>query len=425
MFSDPLPIEPLTGPLRGSVRPPGSKSLTNRALVVASLAEGTSRLLGALDSIDTRVMLDSLGRMGIALRHDSDRRHIEVQGCAGRPPARSARLWTENSGTSMRFLAALCTLAEGTFHLDGNPRMRERPIGDLVDALNALGADVVSDAGNGRPPLTVRAKRLPGGVADVAGDVSSQFLSGLLMVAPTAQSPIELQVAGDLVSGPYVAMTLAVMAAFGVAVQTSDRRCYRVEPAQYRARVYEIEPDASAASYFFAAAALTGGQITVEGLSRDSLQGDVAFVDVLEQMGCRVDRQVHGITIAGGPLCGVDVDMNSISDTVPTLAAVAPFASGPTRIRNVAHIRHKETDRIAAVAAELRRMGIRVDEQPDGLTIHPGEIRPARIETYDDHRMAMSFALVGLRAPGIQICDPGCTAKTYPGYFDDLNKLRG
>lgn len=420
---DTILMTPVSGPILGTIRPPGSKSLTNRALVVAALAAGRSGLSGVLDSQDTRVMIESLGRLGIDVVHDAAACTARIAGCAGRPPARSADLWLENSGTSIRFLTALCTLGEGRFRLDGNARMRQRPIGNLARALNALGGDVVCEAGTDCPPVVVSAGGLPGGTATVAGSISSQYLSALLMAAPCARSTVELRIEGELVSQPYVAMTLGVMARFGVTVDADERGRYRITPQSYRAAEYDIEPDASAASYFFAAAAITGGRVTVPGLSRNALQGDVRFVDVLEQMGCRVDWQSDAITVEGGRLRGIDVDMNAISDTAQTLAAVAVFAEGPTRIRNVAHIRHKETDRIAAVATELRRMGIAVDEHPDGLTIRPGPPRPATIETYDDHRMAMSFALVGLRATAIRIADPGCTAKTYPGYFDDLRAL--
>jgi 3-phosphoshikimate 1-carboxyvinyltransferase len=276
--------------------------------------------------------------------------------------------------------------------------------------------------------VRVTASGLPGGAAEVDGGISSQFLSALLMAAPAAAGPVELRVAGELVSQPYVEMTLGVMRAFGVTVECETSpsgapAVFRTRAATYEPADYEIEPDASAASYFFGAAAVTGGEVTVEGLSRDSVQGDLAFVDVLEQMGCRVACGENSVTVTGGDLRGVDVDMNAISDTAQTLAAVAVFARGPTRIRNIAHVRHKETDRIAAVATELRRLGIRAEEHADGLTIHPGPLRPAVIETYNDHRMAMSFALIGLATPGVQIADPGCTAKTYPGFWDDLAQL--
>ena len=424
-MADSLLIMPASAAVHGAVRPPGSKSLTNRALIVAALADGNSRMSGVLDSQDTWVMLDSLQRLGIGVRYDATQCVAEIVGSAGRPPARSADLWLENSGTSIRFLTALGTLGRGTFRLDGNARMRQRPIRGLVNALNALGAEVACDLHTDCPPLTVNANSLPGGAAKVAGKISSQYLSGLLMVAPCADSPVELRLDGQLVSGPYVDMTIGVMSAFGVAVDVRQEGCYRIEPQKYRGIEYDVEPDASAAGYFFAAAAVTGGEVTVDGLSRGSLQGDVRFVDVLEQMGCRAKWRPHSITLSGGKLRGIDVDMNAISDTAQTLAAVAVFAEGPTRIRNVAHIRHKETDRIAAVVTELRRLGLVVDEHPDGMTIHPGPIQPATIHTYDDHRMAMSFALLGLRTPGVWISDPGCTAKTYPHYFDDLQSLCG
>ncbi|MBW3542963.1 MAG: 3-phosphoshikimate 1-carboxyvinyltransferase, partial [Planctomycetes bacterium] len=289
-----------------------------------------------------------------------------------------------------------------------------------------LGANVRSEMGNGCPPVLVEGRGLSGGTARVAGTTSSQYLSALLMAAPAARGPVELAVAGELVSQPYVEMTLRVMQSFGsprARTRGLGSSVFRIEPSTYRGCDYRIEPDASAASYFFAAAAITGGRVTVEGLRRDSLQGDLSFVDVLERMGCGVERSGAAVTVTGGMLRGVDVDMNAISDTAQTLAAVAVFADGSTRIRGIAHVRHKETDRIAAVATELRRLGIRIDEHTDGLAIHPGEPQPADILTYDDHRMAMSFAVVGLRAPGIRIVDPACVSKTYPGFWNDLAKL--
>ena len=294
-------------------------------------------------------------------------------------------------------------------------------------ALRSLGAIVRSDRGNGCPPVTVQSRGLEGGYASVRGDVSSQFLSGLLMALPYAREATTVEVQGVLVSQPYVRMTLAVMEAFGVTASNRKFRRFDVYPARYRGRAYAIEPDASAASYFFALAALSGGTITVEGLGTSSLQGDLAFVDILEHMGCTVTRQPTQTTVTGGPLRAVDVDMNAISDTVMTMAVLALFADGISRIRNVGHIRHKETDRIAALATELRKLGAKVDELPDGLVINPpppDQLHPARISTYDDHRMAMSFALAGLKVPGVTILDPGCVAKTYPGFWDDLGASR-
>jgi 3-phosphoshikimate 1-carboxyvinyltransferase len=414
--------------LVGIVRPPGSKSITNRALVCAALAEGESTLVGALDSDDTRVMVEALRRVGIDVRVDAKNSVIGLKGAGGLAHRSSSAgspldLYVGNSGTTVRFLTAMLTLGHGNFRLDGTPRMRERPIGDLLDALRQLGADVVSEQDNGCPPVIVRAAGLPGGIARVSGEISSQFLSGLLMAAPYARNPVRLTVDGPLVSRPYVEMTLAVMRDFGMDVRGSDLQHFEIRTGKYGGHSYSIEPDASAASYLFAAAAITGGRVTVEALSRRSLQGDVAFVDVLERMGCTVNEDQDTITVAGGPLHGVDVNMNAISDTVQTLSAVALFADGPTTITGVAHIRHKETDRLAALATELRKLGADVDERPDGLRISPAPLHGAALETYDDHRMAMSLALVGLRVPGVVIKNPGCTAKTYPHFFEDLARL--
>lgn len=421
MTADKLEIHPI-GPARGSIRPPGSKSITNRALVCAALANGRSTLLGALDSEDTQVMIESLGRLGIAVRHDPAERLVEVDGCGGQIPATEASLYVGNSGTSMRFLASMVALGHGRFQLDGNPRMRQRPIEDLVAALRQLGVDARSAAGF--PPVTIQAAGMPNRRATVASDVSSQFLSGLLMAVPCAQGPVELVVSGTLVSQPYVEMTLGVMRAFGVGIESENLQRFATPGVQrYQACRYSIEPDASAASYFFAAAAISGGRVTVEGLSRDSLQGDVAFCECLQRMGCVVQYGADRITVSGGPLRGIDVDMNAISDTVQTLSAVAVFARGPTTITGVGHIRHKETDRIHAVAVELRKLGAEVEERADGLRIEPRALRGAEIETYDDHRMAMSMALVGLAVPGVVIRDPGCTRKTYPDFFQDLARL--
>ncbi len=442
-MSDSIDIQP-SGPLRAKIRPPGSKSITNRALVCAALARGESRLTGALESDDTRVMIDGLRQLGLAVTQDRVARTIRVTGCDGRPPAASADLALGNSGTTVRFLTAMASLGHGVYRLDGTPRMRQRPIQDLLDALRQLGADAVSEAGTGCPPVVVRAAGLPGGQAEMVGSISSQFLSAVLQAAPCAANDVVLSVLGELVSKPYVSMTLAVMEAFGVKAffqepgaqpgRLRDTPAFETElkmpaddfslrvpaPQSYQGRAYAIEPDASAASYFFAAAAIAGGNVTVEGISHKSLQGDVGFCDCLRQMGCEVIEGDSQITVEGKPLRGIDVDMNAISDTVQTLSAVALFADGPTTIRNVGHIRHKETDRIAALAKELRKFGAEIDEWDDGLRITPKPLQGAVIDTYDDHRMAMSMALVGLAVPRVVIRDPGCTSKTYPDFFSDL-----
>ncbi len=416
-------IFPVSRPVSGSIRPPGSKSLTNRTLVVAALAEGTSELSGVLDSRDTQVMIDSLRKLGLEIEHFPESCTVRMRGCKGLPPAKHADLWLENSGTSIRFLTAVCALGHGQFRLDGNTRMRERPIGDLVDSLRCFGISIDCELAANFPPLIVTGSGLSGGATTINANVSSQFLSAVLMAAPCAQSPVEIRLASDMVSEPYVEMTLNVMEQFGVTVDRTVLGTFRITPQTYRAARYDIEPDASAASYFFGLAAVTGGRITVEGLHADALQGDVQFVSALERMGCKVTWNARSITVEGRPLRGIDIDMNAISDTAQTLACVAPFASGPTRIRNVAHMRLKETDRVAAVVIELRRLGLTVDEAPDGMTIHPGPLHGGTVATYDDHRMAMSFALLGLRVPGIIIADPECTSKTYPNFFEDLDRL--
>jgi 3-phosphoshikimate 1-carboxyvinyltransferase len=418
-------VEPLGAPPDAVVSVPGSKSLTNRALVIAALADGTSQLLNTLYSDDTVVMVDSLRRLGFDVGASPASSVTVVRGLRGHIPATNADLFVGNAGTAARFLTAMVCLGHGRYRLDGVARMRERPIRDLVEALGQLGA--VAAATNGSLPVVVEGRGLRGGRAVVTGDVSSQFVSALLMAAPYAAGDVEIEVAGRLVAAPYVEMTLAVMEAFGVTAARTGPQRFHIRAGQcYGARAYGVEPDASGAAYFFAAAAITGGRVTVDGLPATSLQGDARFVDVLEQMGCRVDRDEAGLTVTGtGSLVGVDVDLESMSDQTMTLAAIAPFADGPTRIRGVRHIRHQESDRLAATAAELRRIGQEVDEREDGLVITPRPVRPAVIQTYGDHRIAMAFAVVGMRAPGITIADPGCVAKTFPDFFERLEQLRG
>ncbi|CAA9564239.1 MAG: 3-phosphoshikimate 1-carboxyvinyltransferase [uncultured Thermomicrobiales bacterium] len=424
-------VAPAARPIDAVARVPGSKSITNRALLIAALADGDSELVGALDSEDTRYMAAALNALGIPVQADAAGERFRVRGGGGSFPATEADLFVGNSGTSMRFLTAALPLGRGVYRIDGVPRMRQRPIAPLLDALNDLGADARGQAEAGFPPVTVRAAGLRGGRTRMAGDLSSQFLSALVQAAPYAAAGVEVEVVGDLVSKPYLPLTAAVMAAFGVEL-VWDRdgwRWFRVAPGQrYRGRVYRVEPDASNASYFFAAAAVTGGRVRVEGLGAGSAQGDLRFVDVLAAMGCAVEVTGGWVEVRGpegGALRGVDLDLGAISDTAQTLAAIAPFASGPTTIRGVGHARLKETDRVAALATELRRLGQDVVERPDGLTITPAPIVPAAIETYDDHRMAMSFAITALRAPGIAILDPGCVAKTFPAFFDRLAEATG
>jgi len=435
-----LAIPPVLHPLSGAVRVPGSKSLTNRALMVAALAAGETCLENALFSDDSRRFTESLIRLGFYIEVDEPAARMQVVGLGGRIPAAHASLYVGNAGTAARFLTAMLTLGRGEYILDGDARMRQRPIGDLVSALSQLGADVrpvavppqaapESTAEDIFPPLRIRAAGLPGGRATVAGNVSSQYLSGLLLAAPYAASPVEIQVVHGLNSRPYVDMTLAVMADFGVLVARQGYEWFVPPPGVYHSPgAYAIESDASAASYFFAAPAVCGGELRVENISRRSRQGDIAFLDVLARMGCRVTEGLDWIAVSRPdeqPLLGVDVDMRDIPDTAQTVAAIAPFASTPTRIRGIASARVKETDRVAAMCAELARLGVTVAEFPDGLEIQPCRaFRPALIKTYQDHRMAMAFSLVGLASPGVSIADPGCVAKTFPEFFTVLQSLQ-
>ena len=425
---DPYPIEPIEKPIRATVQVPGSKSFTNRALPIAAFATGPTLLTGVLDSEDTQVMMQALRQIGISVDHDPVAHTAKIEGCGGVIPKDKADLFLANSGTSMRFLAAFVALGKGEYRLDGIPRMRERPMTDLLDALVQLGVDVKSEQGNGCPPIIIRANGTAGGEVSIRGNISSQYLSALMMIGPLTENGLTINVDGELVSQPYVDMTLATMTAFDAQFTREGYQEFNFSGLAsgfggYVGCEYSIEPDASAASYFFAAAAITEGRVTVEGLGTYSRQGDLQFVYALEKMGCFVDMNPVRTTVMGRPLKGIDIDMRDISDTVPTMAAVACFAKGPTTIRNVPHIRHKETDRISAVVNEIRKTGCQVDEFADGLTIHPPIVQPAIFDTYNDHRMAMSLALLGLKHKGIAIRDPGCTAKTYPTYFADLSRL--
>jgi 3-phosphoshikimate 1-carboxyvinyltransferase len=423
---DPLPVTPFEGALDVTVSLPGSKSITNRALVCAALATGTSVLTNALHADDTEAMVEGLRALGATIHANWAAGRLTVVGTSGRPVADVALIDARQSGTTSRFLLPVAGLGEGLRRVDAGNRMRERPMGDVLDAVRALGASVHDVGAPGHLPVELEGGSLAGGEVAVRGDVSSQFLSGLLLAGPAMPAGLVARLVGDLVSEPYVDLTVAVMAAFGAEVERPDERTWVVAPQPYVGGRYDIEPDASAASYVFAAAALLGGRATVTGLGTDAQQGDLAFVDLLEQMGATVERTPSTTTVTGtGTLHGIDVDMAQLSDTAQTLAVVAAFADGPTRVSGIGFIRGKETDRIGAVVAELRRLGVDADEEPDGFVLRPGPMRPATVQTYDDHRMAMSFALAGLRVPGIQIADPGCVAKTFPGFWQLLDELRG
>lgn len=437
-----LEIRALKRPVDATIRVPGSKSMTNRALVLAALSSARSPCLvrGALRSEDTELMVGALRELGFVVRPEWEQQPANVYVQRGDEdgeyrssdeesspiPRNRADLFLGNSGTCMRFLTALVSLGHGRYRLDGVARMRQRPMEDLLIALRELGARASSEEANGCPPIVVEAHGLSGGTARLRGNVSSQFVSALLMAAPLARGEVTIVVEGALVSEPYVEMTIRMAERAGVSIERRADRVFSIAGRQaYQAASFEIEPDASAAGYFFAAAAITCGKILVPGLFRRSLQGDVRFVQVLEEMGCRVMEDDRGLRVEGGALRGIEADMNDISDCVMTLAAVACFADGTTTIRNVAHIRHKETDRLMALATELRRIGVKVRELPDGLAITPSAMQGALLQTYNDHRMAMALSLIGLRVSGIIIENPGCIAKTYPDFYSDFNRLYG
>lgn len=421
-----MKITPIPHPLDATICVPGSKSLTNRALLIAALANGTTCLTNALFSDDSLFFANALQTLGFDVQLDEANHEMTVTGLGGKIPAANAELFIGNAGTAARFLSAFLTLGNGEYILDGEPRMRERPMGDLAEALGQLGAKL--ETVNNCPPVKISASGLPGGKTNIAGNISSQFLSALLMVAPYARSPVEIELATDLNSKPYVDMTIAVMRDFGVEVQRDGYKSFRLPLTGYASRItYAVESDASAASYFFAAPAICGGTVRVENISRRSVQGDVAFLGILAKMGCTVEETDTCILVTGrSELHGIDVDMRDIPDTAQTLAAIAPFADSPTRIRGIASARVKETDRIHATCSELARLGVRVEEAEDGMTIYPVEkMRPAVIQTYNDHRMAMAFSLIGLRFDGVTIENPACVSKTFPNFFEVLDTLRG
>lgn len=420
-----LQITTIDHPLNATVRVPGSKSLTNRALLIAALANGKTHLTNALFSDDSKYFANALKTLGFDVQLDEAEHSITITGLGGKIPAQKAELFIGNAGTAARFLTAFLTLGNGEYTLDGEPRMRERPIRDLIDALNQLGVEVESK--NNCPPVEIFAKGLPGGKTKIAGNISSQFLSAILMVAPYAQSPTEIELTTDLNSKPYVDMTLSIMKDFGVEIERQGYDRFIIRPSDFLPITsYSIESDASAASYFFAAPAICGGTVRVENIFRKSVQGDIAFVDVLSQMGCTVEERGNCIQVTGhSELHGIDVDMRDIPDTAQTLAAIAPFVSSPTRIRGIESARVKETDRVHATCTELARLGVRVDEHDDGMTIYPCQaLQPASIQTYNDHRMAMAFSLIGLRFDGVTIENPACVSKTFPNFYQVLEALR-
>lgn len=425
---DSLLVKPLTQ-VRGEITLPGSKSLSNRVLLLAALAAGHTRITNLLDSDDVRYMLKALRQLGVDYQLSADRTECGVTGGAGPFKATSPKtLFLGNAGTAVRPLTAALCISEGEFTVTGEPRMYERPIGDLVEALQSLDADIHYQSNVGFPPLRIHGKPLAGGTVRIRGNVSSQYLTALLMVAPLLQGDLTIEVDGELVSKPYIDITLHTIAQFGVEITHSHYQRFQVSGRQqYRAPgEIMVEGDASSASYFLAAAAIGGGPVKVHGTGSASVQGDAAFARVLAQMGAKVEYGDYWIEVtSGGHLHGIDVDLNAIPDAAMTIATTALFADGRTCIRNIHNWRVKETDRLSAMATELRKLGAIVEEGEDYIVIDPPKrLRSASIDTYNDHRMAMCFSLAAFSDAAITINDPGCTSKTFPGYFAALDSLR-
>lgn len=413
------------GSINAEATPLGSKSYTNRYLGIAALSGQETLIEGALLSDDTRYFADAVAKFGhVRTEIDEERSSVRVvpTGDVMRAPVED--LFVGGAGTPLRFLIAMAGHAEGTTTITGNGRMQERPMGDLLSALPLLGVEAVAVRGNGSPPVRVTGGSFRGGRTRISGSVSSQFTSSLLINAIRAEKDTEVSITDDLVSKPYVEMTLAALSEMGVHVEREGYQRFVVAAGQQpRGGRVLVEPDASGMSYLLAAAAVTGGEISVPGIGTDSRQGDIGLVDVLRQMGCSTRTGGRSVTLKGGPLRGVDIDMEAMPDVAPTLAVVAAFAEGDTRITNIGSLRVKECDRIAAVTNELRRMGITVHESPDAMHIVGGTPHGAVIDTYDDHRIAMSFAVAGLRTQGVTIKDPGCVAKSFPSFWQVLDQL--
>lgn len=412
-----------SGPLDATATPPGSKSETNRALVCAALAEGTSTLRRALRADDTEAMVSCLRQLGVVITRTDEA--LVVEGCAGTLRPTGTPLDARLSGTTARFLAPVVALGPGSVELTGDDGLRSRPMGDLVEALRTIGAGVEELADPGHLPLRFGSPPLRGGRVELPGDTSSQFLSGLLLAGPLMPAGLEVSTSTPLVSVPYVELTLDVMERFGAEVEGAPATVLSVARSGYRACDLDIEADASAASYFMAAPVLAGGRVRVAGVGSASRQGDAVFAEILRTMGAVVTQGSDWTEVTGRDLVGVDVDLRDASDIAQTLAVVAAVARGRTRVRGIGFIRAKETDRISAVVRELRRVGVDAVEDEDGFTVEGGRPHGAVVRTYGDHRMAMSFALLSLCTPGIVIEDPDCVDKTYPDYFSDLASLVG
>jgi len=421
-----LTLKPISK-IEGEINLPGSKSLSNRALLLAALAKGTSKITNLLESDDTRHMLNALNQLGIEYSLSEDKTECTIVGNAGAMQTTQAQaLFLGNAGTAMRPLCAALCLGEDEFTLTGEPRMKERPIGHLVDALRQAGANISYLENEGYPPLRIEAHGLKGGKVSIDGAISSQFLTALLMASPMATNDTEITIIGELVSKPYIDITLNIMKDFGVEVVNHDYKTFSIKAGQtYKAvEHFMVEGDASSASYFLAAAAIKGGTVKVAGIGRNSIQGDVAFVDVLEKMGAKVEWGETYVSVTRDTLHAIDMDFNHIPDAAMTIATMALFVEGTTMLRNIYNWRVKETDRLYAMATELRKVGATVEEGEDYLKITPPkQLKHAAIDTYDDHRMAMCFSLLALDPVSVTINEPECTSKTFPTYFETLKSI--
>ena len=406
------PVEKVSG----TVTVPGSKSYTNRALLIAALADGVSRLEKPLVSDDTKFMIKALKGFGIKVEEEPN--VFTVSGKAGKLITPEEDIFVGNAGTAMRFLTTFAALAKGKVHLDGDERMRERPLADLLECLGQMGVKAIPVYHNGRPPIDIESEGVPGGEVTLLGNKSSQYLTSLLLSAPYFNNDTSILIEGDLTSKSYADITLDIMQTFGVTAENDSYQKFRVQAGQvYKAQTYKVEGDWSSASYFLAAAAVTGGDITLSGVNPDSVQGDAQFPAVLEKMGCKVKKTADTLQLTGSSLKGITINMNNMPDAVQTLAVIALFAKGKTVIEGIGNLRIKETNRIEALAKELGRLGSEVQAGEDFLVIKPGEHRGAEIETYNDHRMAMSFAVAGLKIPGVKIKNPKCVEKSFPDFF--------
>ena len=416
-----IEIKPVQN-LQATITVPGSKSYTNRALLIAGLTDGECRLEKPLVSDDTKYMIRALKAFGISVQEEKEA--FIVSGRGGKLSTPEEDILIGNAGTTMRFLTTFSALVPGKTRLDGDERMRQRPLADLLHCLTQMGVKAVSANGNGCPPIDIAGGEVPGGEVQLAGDKSSQYLTSILLSAPYFKNDTCIHIQGDLTSKSYADITLDIMKTFGVSVINESYQRFKVKAGdRYNAQTYQVESDWSSASYFLAAAAVTGGEVTLTDINPHSVQGDAQFTSILEKMGCRVEKKSNTLQIKGNPLKGITINMNNMPDAVQTLAVTALFAEGETVIQGIGNLRIKETDRILALANELTRLGAEVETGEDYLVIRPGDYRGAEIETYDDHRMAMSFAVAGLKIPGIRIKNPTCVEKSFPDFFQRFANL--